>query len=125
LRFKVDENLPVEAATLLRDAGHEATTVLEEGLGAAPDPGLYARCVAEERVLVTLDLDFADIRLYPPAGSPGILVLRLGRQDKPVVLACLARILEVLKREAIEHRLWVTDGLNVRIHDGDDLAPDA
>ena len=27
MRFKIDENLPIEAAQLLRSAGHDATTV--------------------------------------------------------------------------------------------------
>ncbi|MCU0727296.1 MAG: DUF5615 family PIN-like protein [Planctomycetes bacterium] len=27
MRFKIDENLPVEAATLLRSNGHDAVTV--------------------------------------------------------------------------------------------------
>ena len=33
MRFKIDENLPVEAAELLRQAGHDAVTVLEQHLG--------------------------------------------------------------------------------------------
>lgn len=33
MRFKVDENLPVEAAEVLRQAGHEAATVLEQQHG--------------------------------------------------------------------------------------------
>ena len=32
MKFKIDENLPVEAAELLRDAGHDAHTVGEESL---------------------------------------------------------------------------------------------
>lgn len=34
LKFKVDENLPVEAAALLRDAGHDAVTVDDQGMTA-------------------------------------------------------------------------------------------
>jgi predicted nuclease of predicted toxin-antitoxin system len=30
MRFKIDENLPVEAAHLLQAAGHEATTIHDE-----------------------------------------------------------------------------------------------
>jgi uncharacterized protein with PIN domain len=31
VRFKVDENLPIEVAAMLRLAGHDAATVNEEG----------------------------------------------------------------------------------------------
>ncbi len=30
MRFKIDENLPVEVAELLRRLGHDATTILEQ-----------------------------------------------------------------------------------------------
>lgn len=33
MRFKVDENLPIEVAEMLRQAGHDAATVLEQHLG--------------------------------------------------------------------------------------------
>ena len=32
-RFKLDENLPHQAALVLRRAGHDVSTVLEQGLG--------------------------------------------------------------------------------------------
>jgi len=34
---KVDEDLPVEVVDLLRNAGHDARTVVEEGLTGTPD----------------------------------------------------------------------------------------
>ena len=35
MKFKIDENLPTEAADLLRSAGHDAVTVGEQRLGGA------------------------------------------------------------------------------------------
>ena len=35
MRFKVDENLPVEVAQLFQEAGYEATTVLDQQLGGS------------------------------------------------------------------------------------------
>jgi hypothetical protein len=40
--FKVDENLPEVAASILREAGFDAETVLSEGLGGSPDSTLAA-----------------------------------------------------------------------------------
>jgi len=62
VNFKIDENLPREYASLLRDAGFEADTVEDEGLVGSADSAVAERCRADGRVLVTLDLDFADIR---------------------------------------------------------------
>ncbi|MGH7427627.1 MAG: DUF5615 family PIN-like protein [Gemmatimonadales bacterium] len=71
LRLKLDENLPREACTLGRERGVDVATVQEEGLGGAADAPLLATCIRENRVLVTLDLDFADVRQYRPGAVPG------------------------------------------------------
>ena len=40
MRFKLDENLPVELANVFREAGHDAVTVLDQNLMGARNPGL-------------------------------------------------------------------------------------
>jgi predicted nuclease of predicted toxin-antitoxin system len=66
VRFKIDENLPAEAAGILRGAGFDADTVEDEDLSRADDDTVAGRSRSEDRILVTLDLDFANIRAYPP-----------------------------------------------------------
>jgi predicted nuclease of predicted toxin-antitoxin system len=99
MRFKVDENLPVEVAQLFREAGHEAATVLDQDLRGRDDRTVATICQQEARALVTLDLDFADIRTYPPAHHAGMVVLRLQQQDKPHVLEVFARVIPLLSQE--------------------------
>jgi predicted nuclease of predicted toxin-antitoxin system len=62
MKFKVDENLPVETAAALRAAGHDAMTVLEQGLGGRLDASIAEICKCEGRALVTLDLDFSNVQ---------------------------------------------------------------
>jgi predicted nuclease of predicted toxin-antitoxin system len=76
MRFKTDENLPEEFAGMLRDAGWDALSVAQQGLGGTDDNRLGAICVAESRILITLDLGFGNIKAYPPQSHPGIIVLR-------------------------------------------------
>lgn len=115
LKFKVDENLPVEVATLLRNAGHDALTVLDQQMNGQPDPLVATVCQQETRAVVTLDLDFADIRAYPPADYPGIIVLRLARLDKHRVLTAFTRLLPTLTQEPLAGKLWVVDEVSVRM----------
>lgn len=117
MRFKVDENLPVEAAEALRQAGHDAVTVLEQEYGGSTDARLAALCQRESRILVTLDMDFADIRTYPPAEYPGLIVLRLRQQDKPHVLDVLAHLIPLLGQEPLERHLWIVEEKRVRIRE--------
>jgi len=86
LKLKIDENLPVDCAVILRDAGFEADTVFDERLVGADDSAIASCSRAEDRVLVTFDLDFSNIRAYPPSKHAGIIVLRPKRQDKRMML---------------------------------------
>jgi predicted nuclease of predicted toxin-antitoxin system len=115
MRFKVDENLPVEVAKLLSQVGHDAATVLEQHLSGGADSDVALVCQREGRVLVTLDLDFADIRAYPPAQCPGLIVLRLKQQDKPHVLETLSRVVRVFPDEPLERHLWIVEERRIRI----------
>lgn len=115
MQFKVDENLPFEVAELLWQAGHDATTVLEQHLGGEADAEIASICQQEGRALVTLDTDFADIRAYPPTQYAGPVVLRLRRQDKSYVLELLARLTEMLSSEPLAGHLWIVEEGRIRI----------
>ena len=62
MRFKLDENLPIELAELFRRSGHDAQTVFDEELAGAEDAEIASVCIRERRAIVMLDMDFADIR---------------------------------------------------------------
>ena len=87
MKLKIDENLPGECAEILRDGGFEADRVADERLTGAEDSAIAVRSQAEGRVLITLDLDFANIRAYPPAEYAGIIVLRSKRS-----LSCIGSL---------------------------------
>lgn len=117
MRFKIDENLPVEVALLLRNEGHDAMTVDEEDLAGSSDSNLARICRNEDRVLITLDLDFSDIRAYPPNKYSGLIVLRLQRQDKLTVMTFAQRLIPLLSTEVLKQRLWILDENKVRVRE--------
>ncbi len=59
MKFKVDENLPVEVAELLRQAGYDAATVFDEKLAGETDRTIAAVCRLEQRAIVTLDVEIS------------------------------------------------------------------
>lgn len=65
--------------------------------------------------VATLDLDFANIRSYPPEEYPGLIVLRVGSQAKKNVLAVIASIIPLLEREPLDRHLWIVDEDEVRV----------
>jgi predicted nuclease of predicted toxin-antitoxin system len=115
MRFKVDENLPEELPQLLRDAGWDATSVVEEELGGSDDSAIRDVCDAEGRILVTFDRGFSNIRAYAPDAHPGFIVFRLRSQDKRHVLAVSDRLITVLREHDLQRELWIVDESRIRI----------
>jgi predicted nuclease of predicted toxin-antitoxin system len=94
MRFKVDENMHDEIAEALRSRGHDALTVHDQQMRGNPDSRLGEVCRAEGRAIVSLALDFADVRDYPPRDFPALIVLRVANQSRPYVLRIFDSVLD-------------------------------
>jgi predicted nuclease of predicted toxin-antitoxin system len=92
VRFFVDANLPRAAIGALERHQHDVSFARDVGLGAALDADIAAYAQSHDSALVTRDLDFADIRRYPPEGYAGILVLRV---PETTSASAIARILDL------------------------------
>jgi predicted nuclease of predicted toxin-antitoxin system len=77
VKLKLDENIAASAKERLAAMGFDVDTALDEGLGGRPDNEVWAASQAEQRFLVTQDLDFSDVRRFQPGMHEGILLVRL------------------------------------------------
>ena len=118
MRFKIDENLHEDIAEALQIHGHDAETVWDEGLQGHPDPAIAEAARREGRVVVTLDLDFGNIREYPPEQYRGLIVLRVVNQSRGHILRVMERVIAVLDCAPLEGRLWVVSEAGIRIRPG-------
>jgi predicted nuclease of predicted toxin-antitoxin system len=115
LKLKLDENLRQTGVILLRSAGHDVETVLDENLASAPDAEVLDAAVAEARCLVTLDTDFANPFVYPPKDTSGIVVIRArGKPKKSLVQACVRRLIDALRQGHVAGRLWIVEPDRIR-----------
>ncbi len=115
MRFKLDESIPTSAKLTLEAMGHDVHSVYDENLSGSPDDDIAEACRREQRVLITLDLDFADIRHFPPREQPGLVVLRPVRQSEPRVLDLICRMTTALTIEDIHGRLWIVQWDRIRV----------
>jgi predicted nuclease of predicted toxin-antitoxin system len=97
----------------------DAETIREERLSGWEDQVVAANAQSERRVLVTLDLDFSDIREYPPEQLAVVIVLRLKTQDKGAVLAHMRRAVTVLRERSPIGELWIIQNDRVRFRLGE------
>jgi len=77
MKIKLDENLPLRLASLLKDLGHDVHTLHGEMLIGRSDSEIWEATQRESRFLITQDMDFSDIRQFAPGFHHGILLIRL------------------------------------------------
>ena len=117
MRIKLDENVDARLASLLRQAGHETKTVREQGLEGTEDPALYHHCISEDHILVTLDLDFSNILLYPPERTKGLVVLRGPDDLFPTLRILTQTLINALANDTPSGHLWIVEPGRVRVHE--------
>ena len=75
MKLKLDENVTIDAAGVLRAAGHDVDTVADERLVGAPDDQVMSAAQREYRMLVSFDVEFGDLRIHPVGSHAGVIVL--------------------------------------------------
>jgi predicted nuclease of predicted toxin-antitoxin system len=116
--LKLDENLGQRGRALLLAEGHDVATVLEQQLSGATDIELAVACAAEQRALVTLDLDFANPLRFDPAAHAGIAVLRLPARPSPADLTeAIQTLVRALQTQALTGQLWIVERDRIREYD--------
>ncbi len=76
MKLKLDENISRHLKNRLEQQGYDVMTVADEGLLSQPDTMIAKAVKEEERFLLTLDVEFADLRKYSPGSHPGIILFR-------------------------------------------------
>jgi len=75
VKIKLDENLPGRLIATLTNLGHDVDTVVLEHLAGQSDQTVWQ--AAQDRFLITQDLDSSDLRRYAPGTHSGLLLVRL------------------------------------------------
>ena len=117
MKFKLDENFGIRTQHLFLETGHDIQTIRDENLQGCSDQHIYEVCCAEQRCLVTLDLDFSDVMCFPADQANGIVVIRVPRNPSLALLEQLVcQFLQTLTQMSVEKRLWIVEIARIRVH---------
>jgi len=115
MKVKLDENMPAGLVDILSRYGHDAVTVPQQELAGQSDAVIWEAAQREGRFLITMDLDFADIRHFPPGTHEGILVLRLSRQGREAIRNLFQAILAQHPLESFKGCIVIADERRIRV----------
>lgn len=102
MKLLIDENISPEITSRLRKLKHDVKSIRECCRGY-DDEKIVKMAVAEERLIVTYDLDFGE--LYRNFGASSLilrLILRLRSKNPAIVIKYLLNFLYTLKEQKID-----------------------
>ena len=125
MKFKLDENIGRRGVELLRAAGHDVMTILDQNMQGASDRDRFAACAIERRALITLDRDFGQVLRFRPEDGAGVVVLDLGARATSAALTLRLREFIAAARgvDSLVGELWIVEPGRVRVHLREDKDP--
>src|SRR3954462_2058293 len=115
MRFLADMGVSITAVRELRDTGHDVTHLEELGLRTLADIEIFKLAREERRVVLTFDLDFADIVATTNEPFPSVVIFRLRRGRPARVLARLEAVLSTASAALDRGALVMVDETRIRI----------
>jgi predicted nuclease of predicted toxin-antitoxin system len=115
VKFLLDENLSSLHAITLRNLGYDAISVADLGLCGADDSIVREEAIRHQRVLVTLDADFANLLRFPIDRTPGVVRIRLHPAIEEAIDAALRAAIPRLAGINLAGKLAVVDKNRIRI----------
>ena len=95
MKFLADMNIWPGAVRALRELGHDAIHLGEQGLQRLPDSKILDKAKREGRVVLTFDLDFGALLAAGPTSMPSVILFRLRNMTPQSVTPRLFEILSV------------------------------
>ena len=77
MRFLADMGVSIRVVEWLRNNGHDAKHLREEGLHRMANGEIFTKAVHENRIIITFDLDFGEIVALAKGKKTSVVVFRL------------------------------------------------
>ena len=94
MRFLADMGVAIGVVNWLRQNGHDAKHLRDEGLHRIPNGEIFAKAVSENRIIITFDLDFGEIVALSKREKVSILLFRLHNTRTSHLINRLSTVLE-------------------------------
>ncbi|MBI5066304.1 DUF5615 family PIN-like protein [Candidatus Woesearchaeota archaeon] len=116
MKFFLDENISISVVNFIKILGFEVEHARTAGLSGATDKEISEYAKKNKAILVTKDLEFGNILIYPEKSHHGLLILRLPNYYKTAQLVkILVNFLENIKPKILESAITILEVGRYRI----------
>lgn len=91
--FLADMGVDIRVVQWLRSHGHDAAHLRERGMHRAADADIFRIAVAENRIILTFDLDFSDLAHFARDDRARVILFRLANSRAQNVVDRLSVVL--------------------------------
>ncbi len=93
MKFLADMGISARTIATLREQGYDAIHAREVGLARASDATILDRARTEDRVVLTVDLDFGQLLAASRQATPSVVIFRVSDQTPGSITPRLLRVI--------------------------------
>jgi predicted nuclease of predicted toxin-antitoxin system len=112
MRFLADMGVSRKTVQALRDKQHEVVHLSEVGLHRLADDQILLKAFQEKRIVLTFDLDFADLLASGSHKFPSVIIFRTHRRKPDFITERLFEVMAMGEKD-------LTEGSVVMVLDAD------
>ena len=115
MRFLVDVGVSLSTVKVLREKGHDAVHLREQVPQRLPDEKILEKARQESRIILTFDLDFADLLALGMAQSPSVMIFRLNDETPASVIPRMLSVIQERRQELEEGAIIMVEDSRYRL----------
>ena len=101
MKFLADMGISQRTVEWLRNQGYDIVHLREQGLQRLADENILAKAVTEERIVLTMDLDFTNLLAWSGGALPSVIIFRLRNENYDKVNAQLENVLSQCQNQLL------------------------
>ncbi len=116
MKIFLDENISILTVNFIKMLGFKVEHAKTAGLSGANDKEIAEYARKNKAILVTKDLEFGNILIYPEKTHHGLLIIRLPNHYKTTqIIKILINFLENIKPKILENAITILEVGRYRI----------
>lgn len=115
MKLLLDQNICKEPLEFIRGLKIDAISTREIQLERADNKEILAVAKELDRIIITFNFDFSDIRSLQPGTNPGIIFLRIEPQTMEIVHPILKHLFSTIKWSELKNALTVVTNSKIRV----------